>query len=101
VAHTRDRHSFPTRRSSDLRIAGLFIIVMGLFIGGWLQSKTLMKERRIQSKKKPIGFLGTFFVGVGFAAGWTPCIGPIFASILLRSEEHTSELQSRFDLVCR
>src|SRR5699024_4892776 len=83
------------------RIAGLFIIVMGLFIGGWLQSKTLMKERRIQSKKKPIGFLGTFFVGVGFAAGWTPCIGPIFASILLRSEEHTSELQSRFDLVCR
>lgn len=64
------------------RLAGIFIIFMGLFVGGWINIKTLMKEKRFQSTKKPVSYLGTFFVGLGFAAGWTPCIGPIFASIL-------------------
>lgn len=65
------------------RIAGVFIIVMGLFVAGWINIPALMKEKRLQSKQKPVGYLGTFFVGLGFAAGWTPCIGPIFGSILL------------------
>src|SRR5699024_5415500 len=64
------------------RIAGIFIIVMGLFVAGWLQIPFLMKEKRMQHKKSKVSFLGTFFVGIGFAAGWTPCIGPIFGSIL-------------------
>lgn len=64
------------------RLAGVFIIFMGLFVGGWINFKALMKERRFQSAKRPVGYLGTFFVGMGFAAGWTPCIGPIFGSIL-------------------
>ncbi|MFC5463586.1 cytochrome c biogenesis CcdA family protein [Lederbergia graminis] len=64
------------------RLAGIFIISMGLFVGGWINVTALMKERRFQFAKKPVGYLGTFFVGTGFAAGWTPCIGPIFASIL-------------------
>jgi len=42
-----------------------------------------MKERRFHYTKKPAGYVGTFFIGLGFAAGWTPCIGPIFGSILL------------------
>ncbi|CAM4017826.1 cytochrome c biogenesis CcdA family protein [Lederbergia lenta] len=64
------------------RLAGVFIIFMGLFVGGWINLSVLMKERRFQSSKRPVGYLGTFFVGMGFAAGWTPCIGPIFGSIL-------------------
>lgn len=64
------------------RLAGIFIIFMGLFVGGWINIKALMKEKRFQSTKRPVGYLGTFFVGMGFAAGWTPCIGPIFGSIL-------------------
>jgi cytochrome c-type biogenesis protein len=64
------------------RLAGVFIIFMGLFVGGWIKVTALMKEKRFQSSKRPVGYLGTFFVGVGFAAGWTPCIGPIFGSIL-------------------
>lgn len=64
------------------RIAGVFIIFMGLFVGGWINITALMKEKRFQHSKKPVGYIGTFFVGVGFAAGWTPCIGPIFGSIL-------------------
>ncbi|TFB23116.1 cytochrome c biogenesis protein CcdA [Filobacillus milosensis] len=65
------------------RIAGIFIIVMGLFVAGWLNITTFMKEKRFQFTKRPAGYLGTIFVGMGFAAGWTPCIGPIFASILV------------------
>ncbi|WP_273833535.1 cytochrome c biogenesis CcdA family protein [Guptibacillus sedimenti] len=65
------------------RFAGIFIILMGFFVAGWITIPTLMKERRIRYSKKPVGYLGTFFVGLGFAAGWTPCIGPIFGSILL------------------
>lgn len=65
------------------RIAGVLIVVMGLFLGGWITVPSLMKERRFQYTKKPVGYLGTFFIGLGFAAGWTPCIGPIFGSILL------------------
>lgn len=64
------------------RLAGVFIIFMGLFVGGWINIKALMMEKRFHSSKKPVGYLGTFFVGMGFAAGWTPCIGPIFGSIL-------------------
>lgn len=65
------------------RIAGIFIIFMGLFVAGWITIPALMKEKRFQQTKKPVGLLGTFFVGLGFAAGWTPCIGPIFGSILM------------------
>lgn len=65
------------------QIAGVFIIVMGLFVAGWLNIPFLMKERRKQYRKTGVSFLSTFFVGTGFAAGWTPCIGPIFGSILL------------------
>lgn len=64
------------------RLAGIFIIVMGLFVAGWINIKFLMKEKRMQYKKSNISYIGTFFVGTGFAAGWTPCIGPIFGSIL-------------------
>ena len=65
------------------RFAGIFIILMGFFVAGWITIPALMKERRIRYSKKPVGYLGTFFVGLGLAAGWTPCIGPIFGSILL------------------
>lgn len=64
------------------RLAGIFIIFMGFVVAGWLNVKTFMKEKRFQFAKKPVGYLGTIFVGIGFGAGWTPCIGPIFAAIL-------------------
>ncbi len=66
------------------RLAGVFIIAMGLFIAGWLNFSWLMKEKRLSVKpQRTLGYAGTIFVGMGFAAGWTPCIGPIFASILV------------------
>lgn len=65
------------------RLTGILLVVIGAVVGGWLTIPTLMKERRFQMKQKPVGLVGSFFVGIGFSAGWTPCIGPIFASILL------------------
>lgn len=73
------------------RLAGVFIIVMGLFVGGWLNITALMKEKRFQYKKTNVSYLGTFFVGTGFAAGWTPCIGPIFGSILFLAASHPGQ----------
>lgn len=73
------------------RIAGIFIIVMGLFVAGWINIPALMKEKRFQHSKKPAGYLGSFFIGLGFAAGWTPCIGPIFGSILLLAASNPSQ----------
>lgn len=73
------------------RVAGILIVVMGLFIGGWINLPSLMKERRLQHTKKPAGYIGTFFIGLGFAAGWTPCIGPIFGSILLLAASNPSQ----------
>ncbi|ASK64035.1 cytochrome C biogenesis protein CcdA [Virgibacillus phasianinus] len=73
------------------RIAGIFIIIMGLFVAGWITIPSLMKERRFHYSKKPAGYVGTFFIGLGFAAGWTPCIGPIFGSILLLAASNPSQ----------
>jgi cytochrome c-type biogenesis protein len=67
------------------QLAGIFIIFMGLFVAGIFQMKILMQNKRFNITKKPAGVAGTTFVGMGFAAGWTPCIGPIFASILVLS----------------
>ncbi|SDH86358.1 cytochrome c-type biogenesis protein [Alteribacillus persepolensis] len=72
------------------RISGVFIVVMGLYIMGWLNIKAFAKEKRFRFAKKPAGYAGTTLVGVGFAAGWTPCIGPIFASILLLAASNPS-----------
>jgi cytochrome c-type biogenesis protein len=55
---------------------------MGLFIMGIFQPQLLMKERKLNMKWKPAGYLGSFVFGIGFAAGWSPCIGPILTAIL-------------------
>ncbi|MEK3981409.1 cytochrome c biogenesis protein CcdA [Psychrobacillus sp. FSL K6-2836] len=73
------------------RLAGVLIIFMGLFVGGWINITMLMKERRFQSAKRPVGYVGTFLVGMGFAAGWTPCIGPIFGSILFLAASNPAQ----------
>jgi cytochrome c-type biogenesis protein len=65
------------------KISGLLIVLIGLFLIGFFKFDWLLKERRLQFTKTPAGYFGTIFVGMGFAAGWTPCIGPIFTAILL------------------
>ena len=64
-------------------IGGILIIIFGLFISGFLKLDFLMRERKVHLGGKPAGYIGTFAIGMTFAAGWTPCIGPILGSILL------------------
>lgn len=63
-------------------IGGGLVIVFGLYIAGWLKLRWLDRERKIHLAERPAGVMGTFLVGMVFAAGWTPCVGPILAGIL-------------------
>ncbi len=65
------------------RVGALLIILFGLYIMGILKIAFLNMERRAHLRGRPAGYIGAFFVGVTFAAGWTPCVGPILGSILL------------------
>ncbi|PZE22073.1 cytochrome c biogenesis CcdA family protein [Paenibacillus xerothermodurans] len=64
------------------QVAALLILAMGLFLLGIFQPQWLLKERKLQWKWKPAGYLGSALIGMGFAAGWSPCVGPILSAIL-------------------
>lgn len=64
------------------RIGGVLVIIFGLYLLGVFNIVAFARERRVHLADKPAGYLGTFLVGVAFAAGWTPCIGPILGGIL-------------------
>lgn len=69
---------------SALRVVGgLCIVVFGLFLTGIIKPTLLMKEKRLSFDGFSTGLVGAFFIGIVFAAGWTPCIGPILGSILI------------------
>lgn len=67
----------------EIRIAGgVLIIVFGLYIAGLLKVAMLGRTQQWQIREKPAGYVGSFLVGVTFAIGWTPCVGPILGAIL-------------------
>jgi cytochrome c-type biogenesis protein len=63
------------------RVGGILVILFGLLCLGLAPSSLLM-ERRVHWERKPVGYLGSALVGMTFAAGWTPCIGPVLGGIL-------------------
>ncbi|MDH3976619.1 MAG: cytochrome c biogenesis protein CcdA, partial [Deltaproteobacteria bacterium] len=65
-----------------MRIGGLLVIFFGLFIMGFIKFDFINREKKFHLQEKPAGYLGSVFVGIVFAAGWTPCIGPMLGSIL-------------------
>ena len=64
------------------QVAGVFIIVMGLNFLGVFRLAFLSREKRYHAETRPAGLLGAYAVGLAFAFGWTPCIGPVLAMIL-------------------
>ncbi len=64
------------------KVGGVLIFLFGIHLSGLFHFGVLLGEKRIQLRNKPTGFIGTFLVGIAFAAGWTPCIGPILGAIL-------------------
>ncbi|WP_414043228.1 cytochrome c biogenesis CcdA family protein [Macrococcus sp. EM39E] len=62
-------------------VGGLLCIIFGLVVLGIFNPQFLMKDRKFEIKNRPSGYIGTLLIGVAFAAGWTPCMGPIIGTI--------------------
>ncbi|SCY69023.1 cytochrome c biogenesis CcdA family protein [Alkaliphilus peptidifermentans] len=66
-----------------MKIGGIFIIIFGLKMIGLLKLNFLNRELRVKAPKKITRGIDSFLMGMAFATGWTPCVGPVLASILL------------------
>jgi cytochrome c-type biogenesis protein len=71
-----------SNKSKIAYVAGALLIVLGLHMMGVFRIGFLDYEKRARASKRPAGLLGAGLVGVAFAFGWTPCIGPILGGIL-------------------
>lgn len=72
------------------QIAGVIIIIMGVHFLGIIKIPFLMMEKRYYSDDKPTGFFSAYLIGLAFAFGWTPCVGPILATILAIASQEQS-----------
>jgi len=73
------------------QLGGILVVVMGLFMLGLFKPTLFMQEKRFEFAQKPAGYLGSVLVGISFAAGWTPCVGPILTSVLTLSASNPSQ----------
>ena len=64
------------------RVGGVLIVIFGLYIAGLLNFGPFSRTKQWQLREKPTGYIGSFIVGLTFAIGWTPCVGPILGAIL-------------------
>jgi cytochrome c-type biogenesis protein len=71
-----------SRRELLDKIAGLILIVFGIHVLGIVKISALYKDKRFHNVEKPRGVVGALVMGLAFAFGWTPCLGPILAGIL-------------------
>ena len=63
-------------------VAGGLILVLGLHFLGILRIPLLYRQARVEVERKPATLFGAYLVGLAFAFGWTPCVGPVLAAIL-------------------
>ena len=73
--------AFITYQDYIRRIGGILIVIFGLYLLGILNINFLKMEHRFQFRNRPVGYVGSFLIGVAFAAGWTPCVGPVLGTI--------------------
>ncbi|GHV56602.1 cytochrome C biogenesis protein CcdA [Deltaproteobacteria bacterium] len=71
-------------------VTGALMIFFGCCLAGFVSPAFLMRERRAEMTRRPLGLAGSFAAGLVFAAGWTPCVGPALASILALAAAESS-----------
>ncbi len=87
---------FSTYERWIVRIGGVILVLFGLNMLNILKIPFLNQEKMVHLKGKPIGLVGSFVIGVTFSLGWTPCIGPVLASILLIASTTSSAAQGAY-----
>jgi cytochrome c-type biogenesis protein len=75
------------------RVSGIIIVILGLHFLGLFRLQFLYREARLQPEVRPKTLIGAYIIGLAFAFGWTPCIGPVLATILTiaAAQEHLSD----------
>ncbi|MFC4076564.1 cytochrome c biogenesis CcdA family protein [Salinithrix halophila] len=63
-------------------LGGVLVAAMGLFLLGIFRPQFMMRQKRLEVGGRRWGYLGSTLIGIGFAAGWTPCVGPILVAVL-------------------
>jgi len=76
-----------------MKAGGIIIIIFGLHMLGVFRIKALYAEKRFHKRLQNVGLVGAFLIGVMFAFGWTPCIGPVLAGILALAADSKTALQ--------
>lgn len=72
---------FRFNRVAISRVGGILVIILGLHLAGWLPITWLYRTRKMEMGRS-VGLPGAFLTGLVFSFGWTPCVGPVLASIL-------------------
>lgn len=72
------------------KIAGGIIVILGLHFMGIFRIPILFREARFHTENKPSGLIGPYIIGLAFAFGWTPCVGPVLAAILMVAGSESS-----------
>ncbi|WP_139488724.1 cytochrome c biogenesis CcdA family protein [Brevibacillus dissolubilis] len=76
-------HFFVEKKDLIRQLGGILLVVIGLVITGVFQMDWLQRTWKIDLKSRPLGYTGSVLVGMTYAAGWTPCVGPILSAIIV------------------
>ena len=79
--------TFDAYRPIITLVLGVIVILLGINMLGLFRLPFLAMDKRVQIRKSGVSYIGSVLVGIGFAAGWSPCIGPILAAVLAMASD--------------